>query len=84
MIAYSTLLGTSMSIVQQSYDITHWEELAIEAWELVSTLPDSPELATAQGAVGLDLILFYIRKPRSRHAYDYNELLTNYFRILHI
>ncbi|KAH7021281.1 uncharacterized protein B0I36DRAFT_334181 [Microdochium trichocladiopsis] len=61
MIAYFTLLGTTMSITQQCHDYINWEEIMIKQWELVSKFPDSPEMATAQGSQGLDLILFYIQ-----------------------
>lgn len=62
MVGYFSLLGTTMSITQQCYDYVHWEEIMIEQWQLVSTFPDSPELATAQGSYGVDLVLFYVRK----------------------
>ncbi|KXJ86772.1 hypothetical protein Micbo1qcDRAFT_198217 [Microdochium bolleyi] len=61
MVAYLTLLGTTMSIIQQCHDYTHWEEIMIKQFELVSSFPDNPESATAQGSYGLDLVLFYIQ-----------------------
>ena len=82
MIAYFTLLGTTMSIIQQCHDYVHWEEIVVEQFELVSSLPDSPELATAQGSQGLDLALFYIRERiRSR---SFCDVVLTFSRILHL
>lgn len=82
MIAYFTLLGTTMSIIQQCHDYVHWEEIVIEQFELVSSLPDSPELATAQGSQGLDLVLFYIREHIRSRCLCYIALTSS--RILHL
>lgn len=64
LLSYLSLLGTITSIVQQFHTIVWWRDVKIEQYEHTITHLGSPEIAIAGPSVGLDLVLFYIRKSR--------------------
>lgn len=62
----SSLFSTTFSIVQQSRDITFYQDIVTEQFERKQKLPgDDPELAIAGGSFGSDLVLYYIRMRNS-------------------
>ncbi|KAI1410994.1 hypothetical protein F5Y13DRAFT_201747 [Hypoxylon sp. FL1857] len=75
LLSYSTLLGTVASIIQQFHTFVWWRDVKIEQYEYTAKHLGSPEIAIAGPSVGLDLVLFYIRKSENTFAYI-NVLLT--------
>jgi hypothetical protein len=61
-VAYFTLLSTTASIIQQIHDIARWQDIAAEQFMRKVANPDSGYLSIGNGSVGLDLVLYYIRK----------------------
>jgi hypothetical protein len=62
MVAYLSLFSTTASLVQQSHDITFWEDIMREQFRRKKVLPDNVEMAIANGSFGLDLVLYYLRE----------------------
>jgi hypothetical protein len=60
-LAFFTLFSTTASMVQQAHDITYYRDLMIAQFEHKKVNPDSPENAIANGSIGLDLALYYLR-----------------------
>lgn len=60
-LAFFTLFSTTASIVQQAHDITYYQDVMIDQFEHKKLNPGSPENAIANGSIGLDLVLYYLR-----------------------
>lgn len=60
-LAYFTLLSTTASIIQQGHDVTWYEDVVTEQFERRVSYYVNAESAIANGSVGLDLVLYYIR-----------------------
>ncbi|KAI1487662.1 hypothetical protein F5X96DRAFT_132251 [Biscogniauxia mediterranea] len=61
-IAYFTLLSTAASIVSQFHDFALYEDVMTAQWRYARAHPDSPEIKVSNGAIGLDLGLWYFRQ----------------------
>lgn len=67
MLAASSLISTTFSIIQQGRDITWYKDVVTTQFKYKQTLPPKdPELAVAGGSVGVDEVLFNIQ------YYSYN------------
>ncbi|KAI6081507.1 hypothetical protein F4821DRAFT_273083 [Hypoxylon rubiginosum] len=80
LLSYLSLLGTITSIVQQFHTIVWWRDVKIEQYEHTITHLGSPEIAIAGPSVGLDLVLFYIRKLEY-YTYNAEAMLTLFWAI---
>lgn len=61
-LAFFTLFSTTASIIQQAHDVTYYRDIMIAQFEHKKANPNSPENAIANGSIGLDLVLYYLRK----------------------
>ncbi|POS73590.1 hypothetical protein DHEL01_v208027 [Diaporthe helianthi] len=62
LLAVSSISSTTFSIIQQIRDVTFYVDIVTEAFEHKLRLPpDDPELAIANGSVGVDLVLYYLQ-----------------------
>jgi hypothetical protein len=68
-LAYFTTLSTLCSTVQQIHGILRWETVITEQFANLKENAGSPELVISNSAVGLDLVLYYIRKFFSTSGY---------------
>lgn len=63
MLAASSLVSTTFSIVQQGRDITWYRDMVTAQFEYKIRKPgNDPELAVAGGSIGVDAVLFYFRR----------------------
>lgn len=62
MLAYFTFLSTLTSIIQQLHTMIFWNDVKTEQWRHIRDNVGSVEIQIAGPSVGLDLVLFYIRK----------------------
>lgn len=63
LVAVSSLISNTFSIVQQGHDISWYTEVVQTQFQIKQQLPaNDPELAIAGGSYGLDLGLYYIRE----------------------
>ncbi|KAG9256929.1 uncharacterized protein F5Z01DRAFT_672154 [Emericellopsis atlantica] len=60
-LSYFATLSTTASLVQQVYDITRYHGLVEEQFENRKMHPHNPEVAIANGSVGVSLVLYYIQ-----------------------
>lgn len=60
-LAFFTLLSTTASIIQQGHDVTWYEDVVAEQFDRRVSYHVNAESAIANGSVGLDLVLYYIR-----------------------
>jgi hypothetical protein len=60
-LAFFTTLSTLCSIIQQIHDMVFWIDIRNEQFANMKANPGSPVLVLANGSVGMDLALFYIR-----------------------
>ncbi|OTA57962.1 hypothetical protein K449DRAFT_374214 [Hypoxylon sp. EC38] len=74
LLSYSTLLGTVASIIQQFHTFIWWRDVKIEQYEYIAKHLGSPEIAIAGPSVGLDLVLFYIRKSQKAQTAIHSSL----------
>ncbi|KAI0181673.1 hypothetical protein GGR52DRAFT_584061 [Hypoxylon sp. FL1284] len=86
LLSFLSLLGTVTSIVQQFHTLVWWRNIKVEQYEHTITHLDSPEVAIAGASVGLDLVLFYIRKSRAiliheNYTYNAEAMLTLFWAI---
>jgi hypothetical protein len=63
LLAGSTGISTIASISQQIHDIILYEDIVKEQFRRRNTVFHNPELAIANASFGVDLVLYYIRKP---------------------
>lgn len=68
-LAYFTTLSTLCSAVQQIHGILRWETVITEQFANLKENSGSPELVISNSAVGLDLVLYYIREFFSTSRY---------------
>jgi hypothetical protein len=61
-LAYFTLLSTTCSLVQQIHGLIRWREVIEEQFLYMKVHAGSPELVISNSSVGVDLVLYYIRK----------------------
>lgn len=64
MLAYFATLSILASLAQQTHDILRYRTLVAEQFENRKLHPGNPEIAIANGSVGLSLVLYYIREFR--------------------
>lgn len=65
LLAVSSLISTTFSIIQQGHDITYYKDIVDKQFELKQNVPSNdPETAISGGSYGVDLVLYYIRKCR--------------------
>lgn len=86
LLAVSSLISTTFSIIQQGNDITWYAEIVTTQFERKQGLPSNdPEAAISGGSSGVDLVLYYIRKcqlPRCVDEFKFVLMVTD--RILFI
>jgi hypothetical protein len=63
-LAYFTTLATTCSIIQQIHIILYWNDIMTERFWYARAHGDSAELTLTNVSLGLDRVLFYIRKDR--------------------
>lgn len=68
--SYSTALASSASIAQQIHTIVRWRDIKIAQHQHARDNLGNAELIIAGQSEGLDLILFYLRKPKQTAAED--------------
>ncbi|EHA52307.1 hypothetical protein MGG_05800 [Pyricularia oryzae 70-15] len=61
MLAYFATLSILASLAQQTHDILRYRALVAEQFENRKLHPGNPEIAIANGSVGLSLVLYYIQ-----------------------
>lgn len=61
MISYFTALSIVASLVQQTHDLVRYEDVLKEQFQNTKLHPGNPEIAIANGSVGVDLVLYYIQ-----------------------
>ncbi|TLS30994.1 hypothetical protein PpBr36_02620 [Pyricularia pennisetigena] len=61
MLAYFATLSILASLFQQTHDILRYRSLVAEQFENRKLHPGNPEIAIANGSVGLSLVLYYIQ-----------------------
>ncbi|KAI5921800.1 hypothetical protein F4810DRAFT_721961 [Camillea tinctor] len=71
-LAYLTLLSTASSIVSQFHDFVLYNDVMTAQWQYARAHPESPEIKISNGAIGLDLGLWYFRQ----YAYSAESLLV--------
>lgn len=65
LLAVSSLISNTFSIIQQGRVITWYVEVVTAQFKHKQAVPgNDPELAISGGSVGVDLVLYYIRKFR--------------------
>jgi hypothetical protein len=69
--SYSTALGSGASIAQQIHTMIRWRDIKIAQHQHVLDNLGNAELIIAGQSQGLDLVLFYLRKPASRPGNGY-------------
>jgi hypothetical protein len=62
-LSYLCLLSTLCSLIQQIHVIVWWRDVQIAQHEFKVNDPHNPDLLLANGSVGMDLVLYYIREP---------------------
>lgn len=62
MLAFFTSLSTLASMAQQLHTYIKWSSIKLAQSDYVKANFSNPELSIAGASVGVDLILFYIRK----------------------
>ena len=60
-VAYFALLSTVASLIQQINVVTFYRDVTFTQFEEKLANPHSPDQSIANGSVGMDLVLFYIR-----------------------
>lgn len=68
-LGYFTSLATICSIIQQIHVMVLWRDLMIERFYYARAHADSPELTLTGISLGVDRVLFYIRKTALVVAY---------------
>ncbi|KAI1502033.1 hypothetical protein F5X99DRAFT_380385 [Biscogniauxia marginata] len=71
-IAYFTFLSTATCIVSQFHDFVLYEDVTRAQWRYARANPDSPEIKVSNGAIGLDLGLWYFRQ----YAYSVESMFV--------
>ncbi|KAI6369767.1 hypothetical protein MCOR25_004394 [Pyricularia grisea] len=61
MLAYFATLSILASLAQQAHDVLRYRTLVAEQFENRKLHPGNPEIAIANGSVGLSLVLYYIQ-----------------------
>ncbi|KAK8071021.1 glycoside hydrolase [Apiospora hydei] len=61
LIGYLLLASTATAVVTQLHTFVSWEDVATAQWEEAVAHPKSPEQIISNGAVGIDLGLWYFR-----------------------
>jgi hypothetical protein len=64
--SYSTALGSGASIAQQIHTMIRWRDIKIAQHQHALDNLGNAELIIAGQSQGLDLVLFYLRKPARR------------------
>jgi hypothetical protein len=64
LLAGGTLVSTVGSISQQIHDIVRYEDVIREQFAHRAGASNNPEVAIANASVGVDLVLYYIRRDR--------------------
>lgn len=61
LLAYFAFLSTICSLIQQGHTVARYRDIQVEEYEHRLQNPHSPESRIANGSVGMDLVLYYIR-----------------------
>jgi hypothetical protein len=64
LLAAATGVSTVASMIQQIHTILWYKDLMREQFARKANYLENPELVTANGAFGLDLVLYYIRTSK--------------------
>ena len=72
LIAWFACISIVASIIQQIHDYTWWDSIIIAQFDHKQHSESDPELVIANGSIGLDLALYYIRQlcPTSANSLD--------------
>lgn len=62
MLSYFATVSIAASLVQQTHDIVRYTSVVKEQFENRKLHPGNPEIAIANGSVGISLALYYIRQ----------------------
>lgn len=66
LLAVSSLISNTFSIIQQGHDVTWYAEVVTVQFARKQTLPSNDaELAISGGSYGVDLVLYYFRESQS-------------------